>query len=227
MPGTSPSPEQTPPLSSPARLPWMIVSSWPSRTSSIKPVALPELARHRDSASVEPHLDVRPLLQVHRIDEAHLPLVQGQNHRPCAHTFPEKPHALQQVSVRHSRARENHFLARRQICGVVNALQILHAHFCQSFRVFRLAHHQPCKNLPVQAAQRRSRKRAPAARISSMSFSCRGRSSTITTRSSTSRSSLLAIAFRLSATGASRSTAPLHDGPTTSFSMYRSGACSN
>src|SRR2546430_220380 len=72
-----------------------------------------------------------------------------------------------------------------------------------------------------------SRMRAPAVRISSISFSWRGRSSTITTRSSTSRSSRLAMAFKLSATGASRSTAPLHDGSTTSFSMYRSGACSN
>ncbi len=69
--------------------------------------------------------------------------------------------------------------------------------------------------------------RAPALRMSSINFSCRGLSSTIITRSSTSRSSLFAIAFKLSATGASRSTAPLHDGPTTIFSMYKSGACSN
>ena len=34
------------------------------------------------------------------------------------------------------------------------------------------------------------------------------------------------MARMLSATGASRSTAPLHEGPTTIFSMYRSGACS-
>src|SRR5882762_7988899 len=142
MPDTSPSPAQTPPLSSPARLPWMIVSFWPSRTSSINPVTLPELAQQRDSASVEPHLDVRSLLQVHRIDEAHLPLIERQNHRTCAHAFAEKPDALQQISVRHSRARENHFLARRQIFGVVNTLQILHAHFCQAFRVLRLADHQ-------------------------------------------------------------------------------------
>src|SRR6266436_4883158 len=71
-----------------------------------------------------------------------------------------------------------------------------------------------------------NRMRAPAARMSAMIFSCRGRSKTTTTRSSTSLSSRFAIDFKLSATGASRSTAPLHDGPTTSFSMYKSGACS-
>src|ERR1700730_302054 len=70
------------------------------------------------------------------------------------------------------------------------------------------------------------RMRAPAARISAINFSWRGRSSTITTRSSTSRSSRFAMAFKWVATGASRSTAPLHDGPTTIFSMYRSGAWS-
>ena len=58
-----------------------------------------------------------------------------------------------------------------------------------------------------------SRMRAPAARISAISFSWRGRSSTITTRSSTPRSSRRAMFFRLSATGASRSTACLQDGP--------------
>ena len=46
-------------------------------------------------------------------------------------------------------------------------------------------------------------------------------------RSSTSRSRRFAIDFRLSATGASSSTAPLHDGPTTIFSMYTSGACNS
>src|SRR6267143_144747 len=158
VPGTSPSPAQTPPLSSPARLPWMIASFWPSRTSSIKPAS--RTSSTSNSASVEPHLDVRSLLQVHRIDEAHLPLIERQNHRTCAHAFAEKPDALQQISVRHSRARENHFLPRRQIFGVVNTLQILHAHFCQAFRVLRLADHQPRKNLPIQAAQRRGRKHA-------------------------------------------------------------------
>src|SRR5216684_807001 len=92
-----------------------------------------------------------------------------------------------------------------------------------------------CTPVPITAAEIPADKspspinriRAPARRISSTSFSCRGRSNTITTKSSTSRSSRFAIAFRLSATGASRSTAPLHDGPTTIFSMYKSGACSS
>src|SRR6266566_3406055 len=57
-----------------------------------------------------------------------------------------------------------------------------------------------------------SRIRAPAARMSSINFSCRTRSSTTTTKSSTSRSSRFAIDFRLSATGTSRSIAPLQSG---------------
>src|SRR5260370_11021603 len=137
MPGTSPWWAQTPPLSLPVRLPWMMASSWLSRISSI------ELVQHRNSASVEPHLDIRPLLQVHRIDEPYLPLIQRENHGAGAHTFPEKPHALQQVSVGHARARENHFLPGLQIFTIVNALGILYAHFCQPFRVLRLADHQP------------------------------------------------------------------------------------
>ena len=44
--------------------------------------------------------------------------------------------------------------------------------------------------------------------------------------SSSSRSSRLAIDFKLLATGASRSTAHLHAGPTISFSRYKSGAWS-
>ena len=67
---------------------------------------------------------------------------------------------------------------------------------------------------------------APARRMSSISFSCLGRSITTTTRSSTWRSRHRAIAFRLSATGASRSTAFFDLGPTISFSMNRSGAWS-
>src|SRR5207244_2957752 len=72
-----------------------------------------------------------------------------------------------------------------------------------------------------------SRIRAPAARMSSINFSCRTRSSTTTTKSSTSRSSRFAIDFRLSATGTSRSIAPLQAGPTTLFSIYKSHARSN
>src|SRR5216684_3538384 len=191
------------------------------------------------SISVKANFNIGPLLQMHRIDEAHLPVIQRQDHRTRSNAFPEEPHALQQVSIRHARACKNHFLAGRQILGVVNALRILYAHFCQPFGVLRLAHHQPRQNLPIQAAQGRRRQhalgrtarahhrmRAPAARMSAMIFSCRGRSNTTTTRSSTSRSSRFAMDFKLSATGASRSTAPLHDGPTTSFSMYKSGACS-
>ena len=68
--------------------------------------------------------------------------------------------------------------------------------------------------------------RAPVARISAMSFSCRGRSSTITTRSLTLRPRHFAMALRFSATVASRCTACFELGPTTSFSMYRSGAWS-
>src|SRR5439155_594942 len=87
-------------------------------------------------SSSEPHLNVRPLLQVHRIDEPHLPVVQGQNHRTGAHAFAEKPHALQQIPVRHARACKHHLFPRRQIFRVINALRILHSHFPQPFRIF-------------------------------------------------------------------------------------------
>src|SRR6266508_502775 len=68
--------------------------------------------------------------------------------------------------------------------------------------------------------------RAPLARTSATSFSWRGRSRITTVRSWTSRSSESAMIFRFSATLRSRSTLPLAGPPTTSFSMYVSGACS-
>src|SRR5204863_489532 len=75
----------------------------------------------RNSVSVKPHLNIRPLLQVYRIYEAYLSFVERQNHGACSHAFPKKAHALQQVSIRHARACENHFFAWRQIFCVVNA----------------------------------------------------------------------------------------------------------
>src|SRR6266849_4210908 len=98
----------------------MIASFWPSPTNITENLSfhsehprIPIRVRgaHKRS-SVEPHLDIRPLFQVYRIDEPHLPLVQRQNHGASAHSFPEKLHAFQQVYVRHARARENHFLPR-------------------------------------------------------------------------------------------------------------------
>src|SRR5437879_8405520 len=93
MPGTLPSPAQTPLLFSLAPLPWMTASSWPSQISSLELIP-------QNQFSVKPNLDVRSLLQVYRIDEAHLPLIQRQNHGAGAHAFSEKSHTLQQVSVR-------------------------------------------------------------------------------------------------------------------------------
>src|SRR5947208_13194913 len=127
---------QTPPLFSPARLPWMIASSWPSQISNTDLIC-------RNSVSVKPHLNIRPLLQVYRIYEAYLSFVERQNHGACSHAFPKKAHALQQVSIRHARACENHFFAWRQIFCVVNSLRVFHFHFCQEFRVFRLTYNHP------------------------------------------------------------------------------------
>src|SRR5438045_5109270 len=139
---------QTPPLFLRARLPWMIASFWQSQISSTDWTP-------RNCFSVKPHLDIRALLQVHRIDETYLAFVECQNHRTGAHAFPEKPHALQQVSIRHARARENHFLSWCQIFRVVNALRILDSHLCQAFRVLRLADPQPGKHLAAHAASTR------------------------------------------------------------------------
>jgi len=61
--------------------------------------------------------------------------------------------------------------------------------------------------------------RAPAALTSLINFLCRERSSTITVRSSISRPRRRAMFFRLSFTGASMSTTPRDDGPTTILSM--------
>src|SRR6267143_2274185 len=94
------------------------------------------------------------------LDEPHLSVIQRQDHRTRSNAFPKKPYALQQISVRHARARKNHFLAGRQVLGVVDALRIRYAHFCQTFCVLRFAHHQPRQNLPVQATQRRRRQHA-------------------------------------------------------------------
>src|SRR5207249_3677174 len=84
---------------------------------------------HCRLSSVEAYLDIGPLLQVHRIDEPHLPLVQGQNQRTGAHTFSEKSHPLQQISVRHARTRKHHLSAWRQVFRVINAFRVLHSDF--------------------------------------------------------------------------------------------------
>ena len=65
--------------------------------------------------------------------------------------------------------------------------------------------------------------RAPASRISWMRPSWRGRSSTTAVTSCTRSPRALATRLRLSATGASRSTASTHSGPTAILSMYTHG----
>ena len=66
--------------------------------------------------------------------------------------------------------------------------------------------------------------RAPAARTSAISASCRGRSRMTTVMSEMRRPSALAIRPRFSVGDSRMSTAPAATGPTHSFSMYVSGA---
>ncbi len=64
---------------------------------------------------------------------------------------------------------------------------------------------------------------APAARMRSISSTCRGLSRTMVTTSSTRLSSASATRRRLSSTGMVMSMAPVARGPTISLSMYQPG----
>ena len=53
---------------------------------------------------VKADLDVRALFEVHRIDEAHLAVVEGQDHGRGAHAFAEETHAFEEIAVGYASA---------------------------------------------------------------------------------------------------------------------------
>src|ERR1019366_1449113 len=91
----------------------------------------------------EAHFDVGTLIEMHGVDEAHLPLVQRDDQRLRADAFAEEPHAAQYASLGHSRARENNFLSWRKIFCLIDALAVLNAHVCQALLVLGLGDYQP------------------------------------------------------------------------------------
>jgi hypothetical protein len=92
---------------------------------------------------------------VHGIHEAHLPVIERQNHRGGADPFAKETYAFQQVSIRNARTRKNHLLPGRQVFRIVNPFGIFHSHLRQPLLVLRLADYQPRQDLPIQTAQRR------------------------------------------------------------------------
>src|SRR5208283_4991844 len=104
---------------------------------------------------VETDLDVGALFEAHGIDETHLALVERENHGRGADAFAEEAHAFQDVSVGDTGAGENDFFAGGEILGVIDALGVGDAHFCQALGILGFADDQACENLAVEAAQGR------------------------------------------------------------------------
>src|SRR5262245_45694154 len=69
---------------------------------------------------IKSHLYIRPLFQLHRIDESHLAVIQSKNHRLSANPFTEESDAAQQIAVGHAGASEDHFLPWSEVSRVID-----------------------------------------------------------------------------------------------------------
>src|SRR5947209_7967481 len=71
---------------------------------------------------VESHFHIGTLFEMDRIYEAHLAIVERENHGLQTNAFAEEANAAQKIPVGDTRTRENHLLSRRKIRRIVNAL---------------------------------------------------------------------------------------------------------
>src|SRR5688572_15564988 len=76
------------------------------------------------------------------------------DNRARADAVPEEPHALHQRAVRYAGGYESHRLARREIRGRVDPLDVGDAHRAASFFVLGLRHDEARVDLAAQAAHR-------------------------------------------------------------------------
>ncbi len=87
------------------------------------------------------------------VNEAHLPVVAGEDQRMRARSFAEESNAAQQTSARDTRAGEDELFAGSQLIRIVNALGVLDTHLRDALMVLGLGQDEAAQNLPVQAAQ--------------------------------------------------------------------------
>src|ERR1700732_2581391 len=85
-------------------------------------------ARKVRAGLVEAHLHVRTLIEMYRVNEAHLAIIQGEDQRMRADAVAEEVHAAQQVAVGDAGAGEDDLLAGREVRSIVDAVGILDAH---------------------------------------------------------------------------------------------------
>src|SRR6266852_4229953 len=111
--------------------------------------------RASNQCLVEADFEVGALLEMDGFDEAHLALVQSEDHGGGANALAEEPHSFQKIAVGHAGTGKDHFLAGREVVGVVDALGIHDPHFFKARLVLRFAYHQPREDLAVQTAQSR------------------------------------------------------------------------
>src|SRR5579859_136141 len=90
--------------------------------------------------SIETDFYVGAFFKMHGVDEAHLAIVERENHGLQTNALAEKAHAAKKISIGDAGAGENHFLSRREVGGVVNSFGILDAHFLETLRILRLGH---------------------------------------------------------------------------------------
>ena len=108
-----------------------------------------ELLENVSRLLVEADLNVGPLFEADRFNEADLAFVKGEDHGRGANPFTEKAHAFKQVAVGDAGACEDHLFSRGQVFGVVDSLSIGNAHFGKAFLILRLADHQAREDLAV------------------------------------------------------------------------------
>src|SRR4029077_17366047 len=114
--------------------------------------------RHRKLVKDDFH--IRALLEMHRVDETDLAIVEYESERMRSGAFSEEAHATQQAAAGDSRAGENDFLARRQCVWFVDSRCILDSQLRDALMVLRLRNNHPCQDFAIETAQCRGRKNA-------------------------------------------------------------------
>src|SRR5262249_53494642 len=99
--------------------------------------------------SVESHFHVGALFKMDSFDEAHLAIVERQNHGMEANAFAEKTNTTKEAAVGDSGAGEDPPFSLRKVCGVIDALGIFDAHFFESLRILRLGNDEAAEDLSI------------------------------------------------------------------------------
>src|SRR5580704_11986468 len=99
----------------------------------------------------EPHLNIRPFLQMNAFNESHFAGLQSKDDRRSARAFAEEPYALKQRAIRHAGGGEDELLAGSEVFCFVNSVLIFDAHAGEALFLLRL-YHQAAEHVAVEAA---------------------------------------------------------------------------